>query len=350
MFESCRGHHLFCNMKRLLTFLGTIFVFLCSYPVPADAVLKVIMVTDAAGLGDKGFNDQAWRGALRAGEKFGAEVKFIQSREQADYIPNLTLAAQDADIVISLGFLFTDAVQETAPRFPDKKFIHIEGDIDLPNVISYDFRSEEAGFLGGVVAALGSRKGVVGVVTGMDIPPVQAYVAGFKAGILTVNKNMNRSVRDVVVSVGSFNDPVKGKSLAEHLISLGADVLFRLAGNSGMGVWEAVKKREGTYLINEDLDMDDQLPGKILASTLKRFDIAVFEGIRLIIEGDFKAGHFWLGADMGGVGISDMKYSQGHFTEEEKTFITRTKNLLQTQIIDIPTHPDQITAFNIPEF
>lgn len=337
------------SLKRLLTFLFTILVFLCSYPFPADAVLKVIMVTDAAGLGDKGFNDQAWRGALRAGEKFGAKVKFIQSREQADYIPNLTLAAQDADIVISLGFLFTDAVQEAAPRFPHKKFIHIEGDIQLPNVISYDFRSEEAGFLGGVVAALGTRKGVVGVVTGMDIPPVQAYVAGFKAGILTVNKNMNRSVRDVVVSVGSFNDPVKGKSFAEHLISLGADVLFRLAGNSGMGVWEAVKKREGTYLINEDLDMDDQLPGKILASTLKRFDIAVFEGIRLIIEGDFKTGHFWLGADMGGVGISDMRYSQDHFTEEERLFITKAKNLLRTQRVPIPAHPRQITTFNIPE-
>lgn len=336
-------------MKKNLTFLFTIFIFLCSYAFPADAVLKVVMVTDAAGLGDKGFNDQAWKGALHAQKVFGAEAKFIQSREQADYVPNLTLAAQDADVVVSLGFLFTDAVKEIAPRFPHKKFIHIEGDIHLPNVISYDFRSEEAGFLAGVVAALGTRKGMVGVVTGMDIPPVQAYVAGFKAGILTANKNMNRNVRDIVASVGSFNDPVKGKSLAEHLINRGADVLFRLAGNSGMGVWEAVKKRKEIYMVNEDLDMDDQLPGKILASTLKRFDIAVFEGIKSIVQGNFKGGHFWLRADTGGVGISDMNYSRGHFTEEEWRFITRAKNFLQSQEIHIPTHPDQIAGFTVPE-
>ncbi|MFN3284625.1 MAG: BMP family ABC transporter substrate-binding protein, partial [Pseudothermotoga sp.] len=65
---------------------------------------KVIMVTDVGGLGDKSFNDGTWEGALRAAKEIGAEAQVIQSYEQADYIPNLTKAAQQAEVVFAVGF------------------------------------------------------------------------------------------------------------------------------------------------------------------------------------------------------------------------------------------------------
>ena len=150
--------------------------------------LKVVVLTDAAGLGDKGFNDVCWRGVQKAKEEFGVQAQFLQSREQADYAANLALAAQRADVIVTLGYLFVDAVKQAAPRFPRTLFIHIEGDISAQNVACFDFKSEEGGYLAGLVGGLFTRTKKLGVVTGMDIPPVEAYVSGFRAGVKTAER------------------------------------------------------------------------------------------------------------------------------------------------------------------
>ena len=197
---------------------------------------KVIVLKDAAGLGDKGFNDVCWQGVVKAKKDLGIDAQFIQSREQADYASNITLAAGRADIVVTLGFLFTESVKQVAPYFPKTRFIHIEGDIAVENVASFDFRSEEGGFLAGLIAGLFTRKMMVGVVSGMDIPPVEAYVSGFQAGVITARKARGQKIEAIVATAGSFNDPVKGKSLAKAMMDRGADVIFRAAGNTGIGV------------------------------------------------------------------------------------------------------------------
>ena len=291
---------------------------------------RVIVLTDAAGLGDKGFNDVCWQGVLKAKNEFGLNARFVQSREQADYVPNLTMAAKNADIVVTLGFLYIEAVKEVAPKFPGTKFIHIEGDISAPNVESFDFKSEEGGYLAGIVGGLFTKARKIGVVTGMEIPPVKAYEDGFRAGIKEAEKERGAKIEVTVVSVGSFNDPVKAKSLAKGLIDRGADVLFRLAGNSGIGVMEAVKGTDGVYLMAEDLDQDGDLPGKILVSTLKKMDVAVFGAIESVMKGTFKGGHRVLGAADDAVDISEMKFSHDLFTPKDLERIQNARRLLKS--------------------
>ncbi len=247
-------------------FAAVVF-FLMLLPPPAACAaktMKVVVLTDASGLGDKGFNDVSWKGVQRAQADFHLKAQFVQSREQADYVANLSMASKFADIVVTLGYLYTDAVRQ------------VEGEVSGDHVASYDFKSEEGGFLAGLAAGLFTKKRRVGVVTGMDIPPVEAYVSGFRAGVKTAEKYRNEPVEIIVVSAGSFNDPVKGKSLAQALVARGVDVIFRAAGNTGVGVNETVKNTEGVYLIAEDLDQDADIPGKILASTLKRMDVAAW--------------------------------------------------------------------------
>lgn len=310
---------------------------------------RVVVLTDVAGLGDKGFNDACWQGILKAGKEFGVKHQFMQSREQADYVPNLTLAARRADVVVTLGFLFNDAVQQVSKEFPKVRFLHMEGDISGENVASFDFKSEEGGFLAGLVAGLFSKSRKVGVVAGMDIPPVEAYVAGFRAGVKTAEKVGKREIEAIVTYAGSFNDPVKGKSLARALMDRGVDVVFKAAGNTGLGAMEAVKSTKGVYLIGDDLDQDAELPGRILTSTLKRMDVAAYQAIRDVVRGTFKSGHRWLGAAEGGMDITDMKYTRDLFTPADFERIQVARNLLREGKILIPKRQGDLDSFSPPE-
>ncbi len=337
-------------MRVFLSVLLLLFLFCLPAPTvgPAQS-LRVVVLTDAAGLGDKGFNDVCWQGVQKAQRDFGLSAQFIQSREQADYVPNLSLAVQKADAVVTLGYLYADAVKQVAPHFPAVHFIHIEGDIQGNNVASFDFRSEEGGFLVGLVAGLFSRTKKVGVVAGVDIPPVEAYVSGFRAGVKTAEKQRGEPLEAIVTSAGSFNDPVKGKTLACALIDRGVDVLFRAAGNSGIGVVEAAKDARGIYVVAEDLDQDADFPGKILASALKRMDVAIYGALRDLVKGSFRGGHRWLGAPDGAIDITEMTYSRQLFKADDLERIQKARTLLKEGKLDIPKRSTAVETFNPPE-
>lgn len=354
--ESCMDcsrwqEHIRLNLAGI--FFVTFFALTLAHAGDAFAAtgtkLNVLVLTDVAGLGDKGFNDVCWQGVLRAKQDFGLSARFLQAREQADYVPNLNLAAQNADVVVTLGYLFVDALKQVVPNFPKTKFVHIEGNVPGENVACFDFDSQEGGYLAGLVAALFTKSGKVGAVSGMDIPPVEAYISGFRAGVKTAEKKRGRSIEAIVVSAGSFNDPVKGKSLAQALIGQGVDVIFRAAGNTGIGVIEAVKNASGVYLIAEDLDLDAELPGKILTSALKRMDVAVYDALSSIAHGKFQPGHHWLGISDGAIDITDMKYSRQLFKPEDLQCIQKARSLLKEKKISIPKSYSEVAQFQPPK-
>ena len=110
---------------------------------------------DSGGIDDKSFNQSTWEGLSKFKEVTGAKVGYVQSNNEADYIPNLTTAAdEDNDLVIATGFLFEDSVKKVSADKPDTKFLIIDQPItDRPNVTSASFSAEEASYLVGVAAA-----------------------------------------------------------------------------------------------------------------------------------------------------------------------------------------------------
>jgi basic membrane protein A len=332
----------------VLAWMGAVGILAPWTALCAAKPLKVVVLTDAAGLGDKGFNDVCWSGVQRAQADFGLDAHFLQSREQADYVSNIHLAARHADVVVTLGYLFEDALRQVIASHPDKRFIHIEGMVVGDNIACFDFRSEEGGFLAGLVAGLFTRARKVAVVSGMDIPPVEAYVSGFRAGVKTAEAHRGEKVDVVVVSAGSFNDPVKGKSLAQAAIDQGVDVIFRAAGNTGVGVLEAVKGSERVFLIAEDLDQDAEIPGRVLTSTLKRMDVAVYEALRSIVENRFQGGHRWLGVAEGAVDITEMKSTSHLFDSVSLERIKKARELLMKGSLTIPNRGGEVDAFELP--
>jgi basic membrane protein A len=294
------------------------------------------MVTDAAGLGDKGFNDVTWKGIEQAVGELGVEARITESKDPADYVRNLSDAATDADLVVSVGVFLSGALGQVAARYPGVHFVQIEGTADAPNAAVYNFKGEEGGFLAGVVAGLKTKSGVVGMVGGMDIPPVEAYDAGYRAGVITVNELRGREVKPLVATVGSFTDSAKARSIANTMIGQGADVVFRAAGSSGLGVISAAKDHPDVYVVGEDLDIEDVLPGQILVCTLKRIDRVVFGAIEKALAGDFTPGDFVLGYADGGIALSDMRHTRELFSDGELAFLSRCEEALEEGRIVIP--------------
>ncbi|MHC2995498.1 MAG: BMP family ABC transporter substrate-binding protein [Candidatus Atribacteria bacterium] len=301
------------KLRNVLIFgLVVILVFAFAGLGLAKEKVKVIMVTDTAGLGDKSFNDSVWDGIKKAEKDFGIESKIIESREMADYVPNLTGAIKDgANIVVGVGFLMIDALAEVAPQYPDTKFIFIDAVVDSPNVAGCIFNEQEIGFLSGVFMGMMTKTGTVGWVGGMFIPPVERFEVGIRAGLLTVNALCNTDVEIKIGYVGSFEDVPKAKSMTLTQMGQGADIVFAGGGTNTLGIFEAAKEKgESFYAIGVDQDQDYIQPGSILTSAMKRVDVAVYKIIEDYINGEFKGGVHSMGLEGNFLSLSPMKYTK----------------------------------------
>ncbi|MBI3273193.1 MAG: BMP family ABC transporter substrate-binding protein [Planctomycetes bacterium] len=289
-------------------------LFASPAPLRAEGKLRVGMVFDVGGRGDKSFNDAAYRGLERAMKELAINVedtKYIEPTQTADRETGLRgLAENGFDIVIGVGFLFTEAVNAVAKEFPETKFACVDYDIqegkEIPaNVAALKFREEEGSFLIGAISALTSKTGKVGFVGGMDIPLIHRFQAGYAAGAKAANPKVELLVNYAGVTPDAFKDPSKGKEMGLTQYSNGADVIFHASGSTGLGVFQAAKEK-GKLAIGVDSDQFAEAPGHVLTSMLKRVDVAVFEEIRSAQAGTFKGGPRVFGLKEDGVGyVSD---------------------------------------------
>ncbi|QTA37985.1 BMP family ABC transporter substrate-binding protein [Thermosipho ferrireducens] len=339
---------------------------------------KAIMVTDTGGLGDKSFNDGTWAGIKRAAEELGIETKVIQSYEQADYISNLTKAAQeiqkepDGGIVYAVGFMMTDALFEVAQQFPDVYFAGIDiappTDVVPPNVISFLFKEQESAFLVGYVAAATTRTGKVGFIGGIPIPPVERFRYGFEAGVKVYNELHGTNVTILKGYANSFSDPKKGKDLALAQFAEGADVIFHASGAVGNGVIEAAKEKMvslvgsedmakiieyafengGFFAMGVDVDQDYMAPGVVLASAMKGVDTASYYGVIWAYNGEWTPGIHTLGLAENGVRLSPMKYTKGLISNRTVAELEYLVYLIKQGILVVPNTEEALKSFRVP--
>ena len=270
-----------------------------------------VMVTDQAGLGDKGFNDLAWAGIARAAGELGGTAHVIESTEQAQYVPNLQQAVDDgASLTVGVGFLITDALEEVAQANPDSAFVLIDSVADdargaepgepLPNVQSVLFAEHEAAYLAGVVAGMTTVTGRIGFVGGMKIPPVLRFLSGLRQGVASVNSEAEVSA----AWVGSFGDPTSGRELSAAEFDAGADIVVEGAGLSGLGVFEEVEDRgSGHWVVGTDTCKNLLAPDNHLTDATKDVAGAVFRAAQQVVDDTFAGGAATLGLDGDFVGL-----------------------------------------------
>lgn len=277
-----------------------------------DGAITIGAVLDVGGLGDKSFNDGAYRGLVRAEKELGAHIRLVEPGEATDRESGLRLlAAEKMDLVVAVGFIFTDDINQLAKEYPNTNVAGVDYSVATdasgqvipppPNVAALKFKEEEGSFLVGAIAALAGGSKKVGFIGGMDVPLIHKFEAGYKAGVRAVCPDCSVVVQYAGVTPEAFRNPGKGKELALSQYQQGVNVIYHASGSTGLGVFEAARQA-GKYAIGVDADQYAEAPGRVMTSMVKGIDVAVFEMAKRVKEGRFKGGLYVFGLPESGVG------------------------------------------------
>jgi basic membrane protein A len=274
--------------------------------------LKIGMVTDIGQLEDKSFNEYSWRGVQDGAAAIGApEPQVIVTADTADYAANIQqFVDQDYDIIVTVGFLIGTDTRRAALQYPDVQFFGVDQFVAPPEPANYQgilFAEAQPGYLAGIVAATVSESGTIAAVGGQsDVPPVLAYINGYRNAAATVNPDINV----LVTYAEDFNDPAKGEATANAQIQEGADVIFQVAGLTGAGALRAACAAD-VYGIGVDVDQYQSLPDAqacIITSAEKKLQTAVSQAIERFAsdgpQGGAGNGNFFNDANNEGIGLS----------------------------------------------
>jgi basic membrane protein A len=262
---------------------------------------KLAIVYDAGGKFDKSFNQSAFEGA----ERFKKETKisYLEAQASSDTQAEQmlrSLARKKLDLIAAVGFSQTQAVQKVAKEFPTVRFVLIDSVAKGDNVSSILFKEEEGSYLVGVAAAMASKSGKVGFIGGMDIPLIRTFSCGYAQGAKSVNPKIENLSNMVGTTSAAWNNPAKGGELARAQFDRGVDVVFAVAGGSGMGTLQTAKEK-GKLAIGVDSNQNYIHPGTMLTSMVKRVDMAIYDSFMNMKNGTWKAGISYKGLKEGGV-------------------------------------------------
>jgi basic membrane protein A len=286
--------------------------------VPTAVPFKVGFVTDTGGISDKSFNETQWNGIVAGCKEFGCETKYIVSNSDADYVPNLTtFASEGYQLVQAAGFFLGDALAKVAPQYPDVNFTIFDYTYDpcIANVEGQAFKTDQAGYLAGYLAAGMTKTGKIGTFGGAKIPTVTIFMVGFQKGMEAYNAAHGTSVTLLGwdnatgegVFTGDFQDQVKGKEATQSLFDEGADIFMPVGGQIGIPGFDVARERGG-FGIWVDTDGFISLSGVqdvILTSVMKVMDVSAASVIKDQANDQFKGCTNYIGdLNNGGVGIA----------------------------------------------
>ncbi|MHA2089602.1 MAG: BMP family ABC transporter substrate-binding protein [Candidatus Kariarchaeaceae archaeon] len=316
---------------------------------------QIAIVYSPAGLGDFDFNDQAKKGINDAISTLTAEGKAILFDEactsgctDADVTTNIMAFAASAtvyDLIIGIRFTALDGINAAANLHPSQNFMIVDDYVDLPNVQSITFNEQEGSFLAGAMAAMVTTTNDIAFLGGLNIPLINRFLAGYEHGARTINPSITVRAAYSPNQNNPWHDLAGGHDLGDIFIQMGSDVIFVAAGNTGLGVFNAVGSHNNAggnkvYAIGVDSDQDYLKPGDILTSMVKRVDLVVNNSVVAITLGTWTAGIENLGLLENGVGLSEMTFTQAEKNAIYSGSMTRwdkiqefTKNITTGEIV-----------------
>src|SRR5690606_5700256 len=261
--------------------------------------VKVGMAFDVGGRGDQSFNDSAAKGLDKAACELGFEVKDAEAQDgepesaREERLQQLVDAGYNP--VVAVGFAYSASVGKIAKANPDVNFAIVDDGVEGENITNLVFAEEQGSFLVGAAAALKSETGNIGFIGGVDTELIKKFEAGYKAGAQAVDPKIK--IQSVYLSTppdfSGFADPAKGNTAATGMYEKGADVVYHAAGGSGGGVFQAATDA-GKWAIGVDSDQaktaDDAVSDSILTSMVKNIDVAVFDFLKSVDDGEPKTG------------------------------------------------------------
>ncbi len=310
------------------------------------------MVTDTGGIDDKSFNASAWSGMQKAQADGKATVSYVQSKAETDYATNISkLESQNCKLIVTVGGLMADATTAAAKAKPTQFFAEVDAAGNGTNVQGLQFNTAQGAFLGGYLAAAYSKSGVVATYGGLKIPPVTIYMDGFQEGVNYYNQQKGKNVKVLGWDektqkgsfAGSFTDQTKGQTLATNFIGQGADVIFPVAGGTGLGSAAIAKSGGKAVIIWVDTDGFVSAPqyGSVFLTTVfKGIDLAVTKAVEDSSAGTSATKDYVGTLDNAGTGLSPYHNFDGKVDSALKTELDQIKQKIVSGEIKI-TSPSQ---------
>ncbi len=340
------------NLAVVAIMLLTLILAACS----GQEAEKVCAVLDTGGENDRSFNEFTLKGARDAAEEAGIEFAHIVSESDTDYEKNINnFIAEGCGLIVTVGFLMGDATAVAAVENPDTKFAIVDSayfpgfgcdenvadcyteEGGLSNITSLMFAEDQVGYLAGVLAGCMSESGVIGTVSGMEIPPVVKYVVGYQTGA----KSQNPDIETLNVYIPDFNDPATGKQAGETMIADGADILFGVGGNTGNGGLLAAHEA-GLFGIGVDVDQYNTYPevqSSLLTSAMKVVDVSTGDAVTAFAAGELEGGINLGTITNNGVGLASFHDQDGNIDQACKDAVVAAEAGLVDGSIDTGYSP-----------
>jgi basic membrane protein A len=296
----------------------TVSVAATTVAASAASKFKACVVTDTGGINDKSFNASAYQGLKDAAAKdSNISYTYLSSTSSADYAPNInSFITKGCGIIVTVGFLMDAATAAAADAHPSQKFAIVD---DAPkvkagtHVLALQYETDQAGFLGGVLAAGMSKTGTVATYGGEDFSSVTLYMNGFVAGVRYYDKTYKKTVKvlgwtpakgacSLAVCngkgtfVGNFTDQTAGKTDTSTFFSENADIVFPVAGSVGLGSVAAAQQAgpgHSIMWVDSNGCVSDKADCKWFVGTVaKGVEPSVEAAVLSAAKGTFKAGSY----------------------------------------------------------
>jgi basic membrane protein A len=316
--------------------------------------IRVGMALDVGGLGDKSFNDAAYRGlqqAIEDGLVTEENTELLEANQTGsnrdENVANL--ADQGFDLIIGVGFAFSEGVAEIVGEYPDQNFAIIDGfastiATDATNLTDIVFKEHEGSYLVGIAAAESTQTGTIGFLGGQEgTGLIEKFQAGYEAGARSVDPDIEILVEYIGDSTQAFVDPTRGEALSAKMYDQGADVVYHAAGESGLGLFRAAVET-GPDALAIGVDSDQYLTASpeeqphILTSMIKRVEAGVYNAIQQVVDDEFQSGFQVLGMAEDGVDYS--KSNTELMTEDLIAQIDAAKEQIIAGEITVPEEPE----------
>jgi len=342
-------------MRKLISILaaGTMLTAAAIVPALAADTKPAALIIAQGGLGDGSWNDTANAGFIAGIEAAGIEGRAIESKDVVAQGEEIMRRAADGGfgLVASLEWIHGEPMEKLAKDYPDVNWVIMNQTRTGDNIASVVFAEHQGSFLAGALAAQVTadtsikgmnKEAVIGVIGGVKAPGIDKFIVGYIQGAKAINPDI-----DVKVAYSeSFGDPAKGEQLAKAMFDEGADIVYHVAGGTGIGVIEAAKA-EGKFAIGVDTDQDSMAPGSVLTSMVKRVDVATESIIKDYAAGKFPGGKVMeFGLDVGGVALSDMTHTKDMIPA---AYLTKVDEL-KAGIIDGTVEVWDVSQNGYPEF
>lgn len=328
----------------------------------ASSDFKACMVSDSGGFDDKSFNQTSYAGLTKAKDELGIQIGQVESADAKDFATNIqTMIDQKCNIIVTVGFLLSDATVAAAKANPDIKFAIVDdnpaGAAGLTNFKPLVFNTAESSFMAGYVAAAQTKSGKVGTFGGMKIPTVTIFMDGFAQGVEYYNKQKGKDVQvlgwdaakqdgQFVPEPNPFDNIAGGKTTATNLVSQGADILFPVAGPAGQGALQVAQSSNGqvnTIWVDTDGCVSAaNFCKSIVTSVAKGMDLAVFDSIKAAQDGSFSSDPYVGNLKNGGTSLAP-------FHEFDAAVSAETKSELEKIKADIESGTIKITSASQPK-